>query len=192
MEKVAKWLVIIALYSFLGLRSSAQVEAHHNHCPVERAAIKTSLKGVNLTPVRITIAQLAKIQAPNELLLKKMETERFPEESQTYQVNALLIGYKLESDRDFHLVIADPNNPKVTMIAEVVSPLCTHDQQLFKLSSQLRPAFAKRFRPPTPQYSKLVHPVAITITGVFMFDSIHGQTGVAVNGAELHPVIDLK
>jgi hypothetical protein len=30
------------------------------------------------------------------------------------------------------------------------------------------------------------------MTGVGFFDRIHGQTGVAPNGIELHPVLDIQ
>jgi hypothetical protein len=30
------------------------------------------------------------------------------------------------------------------------------------------------------------------VTGVGFFDRIHGQTGVAPNGIELHPVLDIQ
>jgi hypothetical protein len=32
----------------------------------------------------------------------------------------------------------------------------------------------------------------VTVTGVGFFDRIHGQTGVAPNGIELHPVLDIQ
>jgi hypothetical protein len=34
--------------------------------------------------------------------------------------------------------------------------------------------------------------VPVIITGVGFFDFYHGQTGVATNGIELHPVIDIQ
>jgi hypothetical protein len=33
--------------------------------------------------------------------------------------------------------------------------------------------------------------VPVTITGVAFFDKLHGQTGVAPNGIELHPVLSI-
>ncbi len=40
-----------------------------------------------------------------------------PIETQTYKVRARLISYKLEQDGDFHIVIADVEDPGKTMIA---------------------------------------------------------------------------
>src|SRR5436309_8739932 len=47
-----------------------------------------------------------------------------PIETQTYKVCARLISYKLEQDGDFHIVIADVEDPGKTMIAEIPSPDC--------------------------------------------------------------------
>src|SRR5438046_10685755 len=47
-----------------------------------------------------------------------------PIETQTYKVRARLISYKLEQDGDFHIVIADVEDPGKTMIAEIPSPDC--------------------------------------------------------------------
>src|SRR5260370_13401224 len=34
--------------------------------------------------------------------------------------------------------------------------------------------------------------IPVQITGVGFFDFIHGQTGVAPNGIELHPILDIR
>jgi cellulase/cellobiase CelA1 len=39
--------------------------------------------------------------------------------------------------------------------------------------------------------SKLL-PIKIKINGIFFFDFKHGQTGVAKNGGELHPVLHIE
>ena len=40
-------------------------------------------------------------------------------------------------------------------------------------------------------FKTAITPVSVTIRGVGFFDRIHGQMGVAPNGIELHPVLDL-
>jgi hypothetical protein len=47
-----------------------------------------------------------------------------------------------------------------------------------------RAAIVRRFGPPTTDWKRL-HGTAI-LTGVGFFDIIHGQTGLAPNGIELH------
>jgi hypothetical protein len=47
-----------------------------------------------------------------------------PVERQAYKVHALFMGYKLEADKDFHVLIADVGDPSKTMIAEIPSPDC--------------------------------------------------------------------
>ncbi len=34
--------------------------------------------------------------------------------------------------------------------------------------------------------------MVVTVEGVGFFDFLHGQTGVADNGVELHPVLDIE
>jgi len=47
-----------------------------------------------------------------------------PIEMQTYKVPARLISYKLEEDGDFHIAVADVEDPGKAMIAEIPSPDC--------------------------------------------------------------------
>jgi hypothetical protein len=58
---------------------------------------------------------------------------------------------------------------------------------------KVRRAFVQRFGQPDTQRFRPVsgRPVA-EVTGVLLFDEIHGQAGVARNGVELHPVLDLR
>jgi hypothetical protein len=37
-----------------------------------------------------------------------------------------------------------------------------------------------------------VEPTAAVVTGVGFFDRVHDQMGVAKNGIELHPILDIK
>src|SRR5207253_1093219 len=57
----------------------------------------------------------------------------------------------------------------------------------------LRAPFIQRFgMPSTTHFAPIPGRPLATVTGVLFFDEIHGQKGVAPNGVELHPVIDLK
>jgi len=46
--------------------------------------------------------------------------------------------------------------------------------------------------PPGTTFKAAITPIAVRITGVGFFDRLHGQMGVAPNGIELHPVLDLE
>src|SRR2546426_7015666 len=114
-----------------------------------------------------------------------------PTELTTFQVSAVLIGWKLEGDRDMHLVIADPAAPTMTMIVEVPSTTCDRVCTSSYVSDfrAIRTALIARFGTPTSRFHRLPTPQLITVTGVGFFDFLHGQTGVAPNGIELHPVL---
>lgn len=56
-----------------------------------------------------------------------------------------------------------------------------------------RAAFVQEFgEPQSYPASGLKIDHQVTLTGVGFFDVPHGQTGVAPNAAELHPVISIK
>ena len=99
-----------------------------------------------------------------------------------------------EGDRDFHLVIADPADKKKTIIAEVVDPECRRVCQSKKLEQlkAVQTRFIKQFGQPEDSFRHLDPPAPIVITGVGFFDFRHGQTGVAPNAIELHPVLSVE
>jgi hypothetical protein len=144
------------------------------------------------------VAELAAIQPPTRAQLQKANATRWLDETREFTVKALLIGFKLEADSDFHVVIADPANPKATMIVEIPAPQCLKGapsvpgkgslgDQLQAQRDKLEAAYGKA----TPRFKRLAKPVPVTVTGVGFFDFLHGQTGVAPNGFELHPVLEI-
>jgi hypothetical protein len=75
------------------------------------------------------------------------------------------------------------------MIAEIPRPTCVATSSPFyRAVSQLRPRFASHFG--NAAGKKNLHE-RVRVTGVGFFDFIHGQTGVAPNGIEIHPVLGI-
>jgi hypothetical protein len=105
-----------------------------------------------------------------------------------------LLGYRKESDGDFHLVLQDPNNANATMIAEIPDPLCVQDQTLATHVGSFRQRLVAKFGAPGKKTKRLPHPVPITLRGIGFFDVDHGteQDGKAPNNLELHPVIGMS
>jgi len=166
-------------------------------CGTERWAVKTSADQdaakVNLTPIFANIADLNAIRPPARAQLDAKPDSRFPEELKTYRVRGYLVGFKLETDEDFHIVIAefDPQQ-KITMIVEMPSENCV-PAELRNDSELLRASWQTRFGKATAKFKNLAaHKIIVEITGIGFFDFIHGQTGVAKNGFELHRVIGWK
>lgn len=157
-------------------------------CGVERWAVKTGTDAqagsVNLTPLSGSIDNLITITAPSPI---PASTRVSPTELQTQTLtNVTLLEYKLENDSDYHLVLS--SNGK-TMIAELPGPACVGSGSPFASAiAASRAAFDAKF---TVTGSFQQANVLITLTGIPFFDQLHGQTGVAPNGIELHPVLHL-
>jgi hypothetical protein len=169
------------------------------HCGTERWRVKTlsgtGAQGIDFTPQTKTVKQLNVFATPANLSDTQREADI---EKQAVKVRAILIGYKREPDKDLHVVIADRNDPEITMIVEIPDS----DGCSFACSS----AHANEYRSARAAFlggikdhkatkcfrSMDEDGVEITITGVPMFDRQHGQTGAAENGLEIHPVLKVE
>ena len=158
-------------------------------CGVERWSVKTGTDAdvglVNLnSSTNTTIAALRTPAAPNPIPANNRVS---PWETTEWVLNATLTLYKLESDSDYHLVLQDANG--LTMIVEIPSPSCVGAGSPFLPGiTNARNEFNARF---TATTSFQTANIPVQIKGVGMFDFLHGQTGVAPNGIELHPVLDV-
>ena len=165
-------------------------------CGVERWSVKTGTDPdagiVDLNnPVPITIAALAAIPAPADPPGPPPNTRVGPTETTVYVVNATMTLYKKEADVDYHVVLDD--NAGHLMIAEIPSPACVGSSSPFGTAiTAARAKFDARFAAtPANEFFQAVS-VPVQVKGVGFFDFIHGQTGVAPNGIELHPVLDIS
>lgn len=202
MRKVHFWFVIIVTAASCLLLSAwelcfvaAQIQKAPK-CGIERQSIKTlnSEEGKQLMyalAVPSTVKELVAKKAPSESYLRNLENERvLPDEQIVYRLDADVLGFKLESDSDYHIVIADHGTKSPTMIAEIPIGGCS-PPWVGALFDKERSLFVKEFGRPVASFHRLAVPKRATVTGVFFFDFLHGQTGVAPNGAELHPVLEI-
>ena len=75
------------------------------------------------------------------------------------------------------------------MIVEIPDPGCVGAGSPFRPQiSQARAKFDSHYVANATFQSVSV---PVTVTGIGFFDRIHGQTGVAPNGIELHPVLSI-
>ena len=159
-------------------------------CGVERWSVKTGTdadraKITLQSTTQTTIAALAGLAAPGT---PPANNRVAPTEDTVYQLHATLTEYKLEADSDYHLVLSDGSGH--TMIAEIPDPSCVGATSPLQSSIQKsRGEFDAKF---TATTSFKTANVPVTITGVGFFDFLHGQTGVAPNGIELHAVLDVQ
>jgi hypothetical protein len=159
-------------------------------CGVERWAVKTGTdadraKITLQSTTATTIAALDALAAPASL---PSNNRVAPTEDTVYQIHATLTQYKLEADSDYHLVLTDGSSH--TMIAEIPDPACVGTTS--PLTSSIQKARGEFDAKYTPTTSFKTANTPVTITGVAFFDFLHGQTGVAPNGIELHSVLDVQ
>lgn len=142
-------------------------------CGVERWTVKTLQDRPRLLRARkTTIHFLVTRPAPHPL-----PTTRLPFERHIYTVVAAVTLVRHEGDSDLHLVLQAGSQH---MIAEAPSPSC---------DSRATPYRRKQMRVARNQVRLCAK---ARVTGVGFFDFRHGQTGVAPNAIELHPVLAFR
>jgi predicted small secreted protein len=190
--RLAHWLVLFATLLAGCTRNTVDFDGvaqreTPTQCGVERWDVKTmtdpAAQRVNLTPTSATVEQLTALSVPAEF---SRDAERLPSEFQTYTVQATILEFKEEADSDIHLVIVGTSGE--TMIAEIPDPACAQGSRVEAQITGARGRFVDLFGQPSRSSWVEVN-APITVTGVLFFDVHHGQTGVAPNAVELHPVV---
>ena len=163
-------VIVLAILLTTSPASARQARAT---CGVERWTVKTLQDRPRLLPVkRTTIAYLVSRPAPSYL-----PSTRLPFERHIFRVTAAVTLVRPEGDQDFHLVLSAGSR---TMIAETPAPSCTSRATPTRRRQMAQARAAVRL------CAKAV------VSGVAFFDFRHGQTGVAPNGIELHPVLAFR
>jgi hypothetical protein len=170
-------------------------------CGVERWTVKVGtdpdagLVDLN-NSVQTTITQLSALTPPPDPPGPPDNARIQPTETTLFTVYATMTLYKKETDVDYHIVLDDGSGH--TMIAEIPSPACILaagtprtlvNSPFTQGIMNSRAKFDARF---TALANFQNAGVPVRVTGVGFFDFIHGQTGVAPNGIELHPILDLE
>ena len=162
-------------------------------CGVERWSVKTGtdpdalLVDLNSSTIT-TILNLASLAAPPDPPGPPLNARIQPTETTVYILNATMTLYKKETDVDYHIVLQDDSGN--TLIAEIPSPACVAPSSPFGAAiASARSKFDSRFTAST--FFQTAN-IPVRVKGVAFFDFIHGQTGVAPNGIELHPVLDIN
>lgn len=166
---VAAWLGA-STSSSSGSPDSSSSGSSGGACGVERWTVKTLQDRPKLLPVAATtIAYLTSQPMPPSLPTTRLAFERH-----VFAVIAAVTLVRQEADSDLHLVLQAGSSH---MIAEAPSPSCDS-----KATPQRRAQM-------TSARSAVRLCAKARVTGVAFFDFNHGQTGVAPNAIELHPVL---
>lgn len=158
-------------------------------CGVERWAVKTGTDSTASkvavdTAIPSAVSTLRSITAPLSL---PAASRLAPVETSVYVVDATLSLYRMTDDSDYHVVLVD--NAGQTMIVELPHPDCVGVSSPFRAAiASARATFDAQLRA-TSSFKQAS--IRVRVHGIGFFDSIHGQTGVAPNGIELHPVLKI-
>lgn len=155
-------------------RSTAPSRASHyglvKSCGVERWTVKTLQDRPILIPrKRTTVAFLVSLPRPYSF-----PDWRMPFERHVFQVTGRVTLVRPEDDQDLHIVLLAGRKH---MIAESPAWSCTRKAKLYRRRQMARARQAVRICR------------RARVTGVAFFDFKHGQTGVAPNAIELHPIL---
>ena len=117
-------------------------------------------------------------------------TTRLASEDTVYSLDCNLIETKIEADSDYHVVISTIGKASETMDAEVVNPGCPNiaNTSRYKALSSLFTWYRNWVG--IPGSYKPIN-VAVHIVGVGFYDFLHGSTGAAPQGREIHPVLEM-
>lgn len=161
-------------------------------CGVERTDVKDlrdkAVVDIHMTPVAATVEELRTRKAPAKI---GNNMQRQDSETQVYEVEADITYYKHEDDGDYHVVLSTHGKRKQTMILEIPDPDCAPGNYK-ETFTQLRAFIDSLDGLEKKDNGDLKKPVHVKAAGVLFFDKKHGQRGVAPNGVELHPALDIS
>jgi hypothetical protein len=181
LRKIGVWLLAACFALSTPLASACGKERWSMKTVTDKDAAK-----VQEAPTPSTINQLRQIAAPLNQNLRP-DSRYSPTELTTYEVTGYITLIKAEADQDYHIVLADDTGR--TMIVESTHPDCALKSRFKAEIDQVRAALDQAFKGPISKPIKTRK--LVTVTGVGFFDHIHGQTGVAPNGIELHPILQV-
>jgi hypothetical protein len=146
------------------------------------AAVST----INFTPVITTLDSLINLPTP----VPTFSNPRIAGiENKVYTIRCHITIKKFESDYDYHLVLSDDNGQ--TLIAESPDPVCSVASSSAYVNNFIAVRnFIDAHIPFGNVYN--VNLPDVDVTGVAFVDLEHGQTGVAPNNIEIHPMLNIQ
>jgi len=165
------------------LATSAYAQCGHERWAIKVGADPEAPSIDIANPIDTTISELRALVPPTDI---RHFNGRAPAELQVYTLLITMTLFKSEGDSDLHLVIRDRGK---TMIAESVDPNCAVGSPWLDDMKAVRQAFRDRFGNVRAKKNLRVR---VRITGPAFFDFIHGQTGHAENGIEIHPILGIE
>ncbi len=173
---------LLSLSAFLSL--ALPVASHaQGRCGEQRWPVKTladrDASLVDTIPTPTSVAELVAIPRPPNPLAQDGRTG--PIELTTFLLRARLVRVPPQDDLDFHLVVRDLDTDSLTLVTEVPDSTCVTDPRLGRKYNEVRRTLRS-----------IPRDAVIEFTGVGFFDYEHGQSGMADNGIEIHPLLSLR
>src|SRR6266545_843893 len=179
-------LGLAALLAVSSCRSTAPAPLERQRaCGFYRWRVKTlsdpDAEKVRTEPVDMTIHDLVRLRRPK----REAHGRRREIELQAYRVRGLLLAVESRRDRDLHLLLSDPADPKSRLIAEIPNPACS-------MGSIHASDFASAGQVAESLRGKPRGESVVEVVGIGFFDIGHIQKGRSHNGLELHPVLKVR
>ena len=206
-------LIVVAAFVVVAFQSAAFAACGGTERWFVKVGTDPDAGLVQLNPlVSMTISGLNSLPKLQNTVPHGDNKFRLPEERVVYQVSGRLVVFKDEDDGDYHLVITDdslnhtPGGPGTngletgtSFIAEIPDPECVAGKHgdpntPSRFDAQLRDVRAKfeaRF-PGGAGADTDLGGIPVTLVGIAFYDRAHLQTGRAINGIELHPLLDIQ
>ena len=172
------YTILLIIYIFLLFIS---IKTSFAQCDKERWNVKTL---IDPDTTEIDFGNIIQTTVSEQCALTRPATVknklRMKSESTVYELIGYVTDYKLENDRDYHVVIEDPETAE-TIVVEIVDPDCpdidkTSRYETFRIVQEW---FKLHFNPTTSFKTKRAK---VKLTGVGFFDFLHGQRGMAPSG----------
>ncbi len=115
----------------------------------------------------------------------------FPEEFRVYDIVGRVIYVAHEDDRDYHIVLEDPNDASSSVVTELADTRCAgasispHLAALRSVEGMLASVLGGDS--PASLFG-----MTVRVQGVGFYDFNHNQRGRSKNCIELHPIVSLS
>jgi hypothetical protein len=183
-------LLCLALAGCSKSNNNAPNSPSEPECGVERWHVKIltdpASANINWNSIGTTLAE----QNAFPTISMSEDTIRMDFEKQVVSVQATIVAFKKEDDKDIHLILID--NASDSMIAEIPGTVCgevaasPHAADFQSAAAWV----ANNLGTPSTEFKQVNKPV--TVTGILFQDFAHGQDGHAKNYREIHPVLNIQ
>ena len=183
---------IICLSLFVGINA---IQAQVYRWSVKTLTDTAGQRIYHINPIQDSISGLADTivnPRPSKNQLNKGKRANAEKIKVTFTAYVLATG--MEDDGDYHLVMEDLRDTK-TLIAEIPNPESENLLDFKNLKqdfSHARNEIDTKIGKPSSTVKALHKKVKVRVTGFIFFDKMAHGKGHALNGIEIHPVLEIE